>query len=200
MNLHAEVVRTRMDSAASPHHRIVSRKSGNGVDKAAQPAAGAARDGFGGWAGRSCPGGSGAGSSPRPPLPEPVQSGDVVRTRIDAAVSPHRASGDEAPYQSGENPHGKRRLTTSPDDFRQTRTRRSRGAHGLPRTGTGRARPRVGTGRPGGLAGGSSPCSFATPEKRSGDVVRTRMNAGASPLHGGAASPDAGSGEDPHGY
>jgi hypothetical protein len=39
-------------------------------------------------------------------LPAPVQSSDVVRTRMDAGVSPHRASGDDTPCRSGEDPHG----------------------------------------------------------------------------------------------
>ncbi len=43
---------------------------------------------------------------PPPLLPEAVQSGDVVRTRMDTGASPHRASGDEAPCRSGEDPHG----------------------------------------------------------------------------------------------
>ncbi len=46
-----------------------------------------------------------AGGPPSvPPLQEPVQSGDVVRTRMDAGVSPLRASGDAARCQSGEDP------------------------------------------------------------------------------------------------
>ena len=44
-----------------------------------------------------------AASTLPPARQEPVQSGDVVRTRMDAGASPHRASGDEAPCQSGED-------------------------------------------------------------------------------------------------
>jgi hypothetical protein len=40
-----------------------------------------------------------------PTAQEPLRSGDVVRTRMDAGVSPHRASGDAAQCQSGEDPH-----------------------------------------------------------------------------------------------
>ena len=36
MKLSAEAVRTRMPSGASPHHRIVSEKSGIGVEPAAR--------------------------------------------------------------------------------------------------------------------------------------------------------------------
>jgi hypothetical protein len=46
-----------------------------------------------------------AAPAPLPPLQEPVQSGDVVRTRMDRGVSPLRASGDEAQCRSGEDPH-----------------------------------------------------------------------------------------------
>ena len=172
-----------MNSGASPHHRIVSGKSGIGVGRALQRTPGRAPDGFGCRDGRGRQGGLAGGSSSLSTLPEPVQSGDVVRTRMDAGVSPHCASGDEARCRSGENPRQQRRLTTSPDCFREIRKTWSRWRHHSPRSGRGRARHQVGTARQGGLAGGSSPRLFTNPEKRSGDVVRTRMNTGASPHH-----------------
>jgi hypothetical protein len=59
-----------------------------------------------GAGGEEAPEGPDAAPAARPTLPEPVQSGDVVRTRMDSGASPLRASGDEAQCQSGEDPHG----------------------------------------------------------------------------------------------
>ena len=94
MRLRAKAVRTRVNSGASPHHRIVFREDGSD---------------------RRLPGLSGLQAAPfsRSTLPEPGQSADVVRTRMNAGVSPHHASGDEAQCRSGENPRQQRRLTTS---------------------------------------------------------------------------------------
>ena len=170
MRLDAEAVRTRVNSAASPHHRIISGKSGIGVERAAPRTPGRAPDGFGCRAGRGRRGGLVRGTSPLPTLPEPVQSGDVVRTRMDAGVSPLRASGDEARCRSGENPRRQRRLTTSPDCFREI------GKHGRAgrRTSVGpalaRARHQGGTARQGGLAGGSS--SLPPLQNRCNPVMR----------------------------
>ena len=47
MTLSTKAVRTRMNRAASPHHRIVSGKSGIGVERAAPRTTGRAPDGFG---------------------------------------------------------------------------------------------------------------------------------------------------------
>ena len=51
------------------------------------------------------PEGADAAPASLPALEEPVQSGDVVRTRTNGGVSPLRASGDEARGRSGEDPH-----------------------------------------------------------------------------------------------
>ena len=52
-------------------------------------------------------GGEDPATEPAAPLSlqEPEKSGDVVRTRMNSGVSPHRASGDAAQCRSGENPH-----------------------------------------------------------------------------------------------
>jgi hypothetical protein len=182
MKLSAEAVRTRMNSAASPHHRIVFGKSGIGGDQATPRAPGRAPDGFAYRAGRGRRGGLAGGSSPLPTLQEPVRSGDAVRTRMNTGASPLRASGDEARCRSGENPHEQRRLTTSPDCFREIRTHVAPVAPLASVTqGTGSASDRDSKARDG-LAGSSSPLPFTNSQKRSGDVVRTRMNPGASLL------------------
>ena len=51
MTLDTEAVRTRVNSGASPHHRIVFGKSGNTGEETAQLAPGAVRDGLGTRAG-----------------------------------------------------------------------------------------------------------------------------------------------------
>jgi hypothetical protein len=52
-------------------------------------------------------GGEDTAAEPAAPLnpQEPEKSGDVVRTRMNSGVSPHRASGDAAQCRSGEDPH-----------------------------------------------------------------------------------------------
>ena len=174
-----------MDSAASPHHRMLFGESGNVAQMAVQFARVAGRDGVGGRAGPGQPGGLAGASTPPPPLREAVQSGDVVRSRMDAGASPHSASGDDPPLRSGENAHGKRRLTTSPGGFRKIRKRALPVAGQPTSVGPATGSPSGRENTAGGRAGGSSPRSFTNRQKRSGDVVRTRMNPGVSPLRAG---------------
>ena len=67
MRLSAEAVRTRVNSGASPHHRIVSGKSGIGVDRAAQLTPRGHR--MGSAAGPGADGGEGSPAAPHRSLP-----------------------------------------------------------------------------------------------------------------------------------
>src|SRR5216117_2045718 len=91
MKLSAEAVRTRMPSAASPHHRIVFGKTGNWVEGAARLASSPAQDWPGTGAGEARPGDLAGGSSPLFTTQSQKRSGDVVRTRMNRGVSPLRA-------------------------------------------------------------------------------------------------------------
>ena len=76
MKLRAEAVRTRMNRAASPHHRIVSGKSGTGGNRAAPRAPGRAPDGSA--AGLVADGGVGSPGAPHRSLPSRSRCNPVM--------------------------------------------------------------------------------------------------------------------------
>ena len=112
MRLDAEAVRSRMNSGASPHHRIVFAESEITAARAGPEAPSPAADRLGNQVDMARQGGLAGGHITALFHDPQKQSGDVVRTRINSGASPllHRARTLSAEavrtrMNSGASPH-----------------------------------------------------------------------------------------------